>query len=1547
MAKNQMLEAKKSQRGPSAIDLALAHHMSEEGDAPLEFETDSEMMDDEYSRLRTFLEQRRNQKTSNSVFFKVNSRAIMGSKGQHLQAGAIPLFQGAALDLTNADLIGEKRFMKPPEASGVGGILVLAPQKFNQGLTLPVSSLKMKENFVDGEIQLNNRSGFHGNHVRLTAEKIHITMDEAEFVNPQMVYKTKEEESMVPIPEKVAITKDGFAPTFLSETLRIAAPTQNAAETTDEQQATPETLEEMVNEEMAANEPDHIVFQAGEGRFCTKPNVRPRMKMTKYDGFSVQWKDGNLVAIISVGSKEYELELEASEAYHTYFSDSITIEAKDSFGLINGILSEMGVSGVETDDSDLCYYGLEITEKGIFYTSLKNSALTTKIGDDWELKIGNTTSLEYSSNLLGNDDEDDGSYYDLAKTILQYIGVIKQDEEEGENEEEAEEGDNHFNLNIPFFTFPLIPGLLSVDAKFAAGAAIGYKVGGSVNNLMGMLKKQQTETFGLDLSAALTGNAYAGFQVGITAGLSFFMNISGNIGAKIALSGSEDGNNVLSAKVQTEFKKNRYGRPSLEKAVFDALGELRLRAIIDASLNAEILGWEKTLYSYTFKDWELAAIQAEIMATREKQNGKGKWSADASLSYRALSGKVNKTLDNKDELEKMIHKQEHSYGQAAFDASQSSFEDAKRMLYEYQNKNTPMFVSTDASNSGFLDMNKLIQNIQHRFYIQLRTNRETIAVEMEELEKLKQDKDYQKLGSKIQSKINQHTSNLQNIAKALEINQNSGGNASTSILRGLAAIGSDSPSEKIMGAYVAGGGREDRFHSYLREKSKREAVTVDSLISYEENRRKELSQKSEERIQQLRAFAASLGIAETDDTKGDVLLPKYKSLGGKAVNKALFTDVASLRRYEESRILEKHSKWFSMTGSRYQGHQERLDALAAKFPEIVQNGSDVPNAAFYNYYTETLFARGFRDHLDAHSNRERLLAYERNALSKKIGSSKHGSQALQKREEMRELFALGVRDQQQQEQLDTLISAGISGMTQDEKASYMTATKEDFIQALEQKQKALALKQIIGQKKKDSKTNKNKTWLYDAMKLDLTIDDLIAYEQTRAALYPQGKQRQSHEKRLRFLNQKKTEADALRQTDVEAAEKVIYNTIQIYFGMRKNEGQTTAASPDFNHGKGFQKDVLRRVEEEDISVQKLFQSGKWMPEESGDLRALREDQGSIYELVRKYGIKHGSAVKHEKNIQILDQYLQTQGPKEYSSEDLDRYYTYQIHRATSATIHSSRKADHATILETLEGISDYPQMLKKYREMGRGRRFLEHEQEDAENWVTPNMILQYERNRMHMLDQKHWDRIDALKQAESGTEEDQAQALKEYAESAKRFHAKGSNETVKISLQDIINAEIARQEIKLSVHDQRIAQLRSTDAEMTDEVKINAYDGSRFEPSKEDVDRIYSQHEQRLASNPESMAEELTSFETQEKEKQEEMYKQWKQVQTDITDKLIILAEQAKQCLEVVHNTENAINDPGSVFENESSTKAYIENVLEKTENDMQQVPEVIKTTNQ
>ena len=48
-----------------------------------------------------------------------------------------------------------------------------------------------------------------------------------------MIYKTEEAESAVPIPEKVTVTKEGIAPSFLTSNRRINVPSASPAVTND------------------------------------------------------------------------------------------------------------------------------------------------------------------------------------------------------------------------------------------------------------------------------------------------------------------------------------------------------------------------------------------------------------------------------------------------------------------------------------------------------------------------------------------------------------------------------------------------------------------------------------------------------------------------------------------------------------------------------------------------------------------------------------------------------------------------------------------------------------------------------------------------------------------------------------------------------------------------------------------------------------------------------------------------------------------------------------------------------------------------------------------------------------------------------------------------------------------------------------------------------------------------------------------------------------------------------------------------------------------
>ena len=66
--------------------------------------------------------------------------------------------------------------------------------------------------------------------------------------------------------------------------------------------------------------------------------------------------------------------------------------------------------------------------------------------------------------------------------------------------------------------------------------------------------------------------------------------------------------------------------------------------------------------------------------------------------------------------------------------------------------------------------------------------------------------------------------------------------------------------------------------------------------------------------------------------------------------------------------------------------------------------------------------------------------------------------------------------------LKSLFSSGLTQMSGDKKAYYMSATTDDLIEALRQNEKAEALKSLIKRKKEENKKSKNKKWVYEPLK---------------------------------------------------------------------------------------------------------------------------------------------------------------------------------------------------------------------------------------------------------------------------------------------------------------------------------------------------------------------------------------------------------------------------------------------------------------------------------
>ena len=156
------------------------------------------------------------------------------------------------------------------------------------------------------------------------------------------------------------------------------------------------------------------------------------------------------------------------------------------------------------------------------------------------------------------------------------------------------------------------------------------------------------------------------------------------------------------------------------------------------------------------------------------------------------------------------------------------------------------------------------------------------------------------------------------------------------------------------------------------------------------------------------------------------------------------------------------------------------------------------------------------------------MAYERSTAQKKLSDNEDGRAAMQNREELRKLLSMESKDANEVQKWQVPMQK----MLEDERVTCMTATKEDFVQALLKKQRAMTLKQSVMQAQKD-RNSKIGNWFYEAIKIDITIDDLIAYENKCLSMIANADRRQPHIDRKNFLADQKTK--------IEAEQKKIHN----------------------------------------------------------------------------------------------------------------------------------------------------------------------------------------------------------------------------------------------------------------------------------------------------------------------------------------------------------------------------------------------------------------------
>ncbi len=1490
-------------RRDSAVDLAV-QPAYEGGLKSGTFDTSAEMLLDEQKNKREFLMGVGKRSRTNRKFFSVNGSPIYGAAREQLRAGTIPLFEGAALNLENAALIGEKKFMKPPKAEGVGGMLALMPKGSSVGILLPLDRLRLQEDFVEGELTLNDRAGFRGQDIMFTGEKVEISREKVRFTGSKQIFGDPDSGVRVPLPDEMEIDENGFHPREIELALQMNfLPGETLAESVQE------TDETGAPAALAGT----LVFPGGGIR-----RLNGKMPIRHYDQVQIFSSGEGLTALVQFGDTQVLIEDVTENQDGTFRGEEMTIPTKAANEILNIIrgmsVHIAGKKDMKESTVSIVLKGLTIGNEGITFESMRNSGLELEF-DDMSIGLGNDIRLGTSGDLLGKEDEDD-SYLDLLTTIYdEFFGSDEEDEDKKEDE-------NNFKMSIPFMAVPIFPGVLSLEGEFSAKASVGYGLNAQLENIAGLIGKKDAGGFSVGLGAYIKGMAQAGVGVGLVAGPNFFLNLGAYLKALMRLGGNLEDGKLLNGNVKIDLEKGNRGMPHVKAAELNAEGGIALKAAIEGSVGVKVLGWEKELYTYTFGEWELGAIEAAIGANYERG---GKWKASASANYRLLAGRISGMAMSKEALRKMVERKKVS--QDIYDASKSSLENAKELLLMYSRKTQPVMIGTENGQSGFMDMNEAVKEVEFVFYNELMKQQDAIEFYRRGIEKLKNDGEYQKAGTTFKAGVEKHDARINQIQ--------------TDVAQVMSLNAQNASGSQVLEAYKLSTGGGKGFKKHLLKRAEKDAVTVERLTEYEQKRIEELSRSGNARIAAIREFAQNNGIGETDRTKGEILAKRYRELGGKMLRKAEFTPLSVLREWEENRQAQL------LGGNKsYQKHKSRVEQLNSF---LAQNpaGTDKINPAFYAYYVKELGAGGFNRSLAQFAGKQHIMQLEEQKRRANGGLSEKEQELAvfeQKRERKRQLEEKNARTEEEEKELaeiNTGIAQQLVQLKNNKKSVYMTATRENFADALRAEKRAAVIKNKMREMKENNKTTGGDDLrsLYFSVRDNLTLEDCIEYE-TRMAAALTGIEKMQHEAKKRELEQAVAAAETMK--GMERA-KFIGQALEKYlFGIGGQGGE----------GRAMLGEILRRAEKEDFSVQKYFSQDAFKALDTDEIKALEESDLPLRDALGTFGGKKTNARKRKgTNRALLEKYMKSLGPREYTEEDLLRSYEYELGRAGRITRGSDRTVSEGTIYLRMKQMYgddsiSYADMLKTYEQFGRKDSYLSYLQEKAPEWVTPQMILDYEQGRMGVLSKKHDDRIKMLREGELLPPEEQREVAREYALASGLYEKEGSDASLALSPEDLILMETEKIGAKTAAHRERLEILG--DASKTEEERVAAYNGSRFSVSKDAVVAQYMELMGTLTADPQAMADELTSYETERRTHYQELVEEWEKPVKECQEFVVNLVEQAQKCYEVVQGAEKAIQNPESIFgDSDSGVNQYIDQVLTPAQQDQDKVPEMLNSADQ
>lgn len=1504
-----------------------------------------DVVGEELSQLESFLAasaSKENERRHDTVFFQIHGANLYGGKDRAITGGEVPLFQGAALNLSNATLQGSKRMFRAPEAKGNGGFVTVLPTGLNSAIRFPMQSLNLKEDYAAGLSHIGEQVGF-GTFNRLVTQHIalegnQITMFDSFLVNnlsnvggmPTSVAvgtvqidaaglhsKLGDDTMMaflnVHAPAKPASNAPDVPEATTTPTATTTDTTDLTATTTTEQPedvpVVPETIEEAAPLISFSKEKIPVVLNGKKQRmvyFIRHMDVTQQGEETKATiqggiNSTIEVEEGVTLDGDKVTLESLDIELgevgERTLAAHLY---DLTLQGGVLYAKRCGFSAKTGDDDEEGEEGD-GEEGDEEDDDGIFAQMRGDywDSATEALSDSWDEIKSSAWGLDFASMggvakaapsdilaALSETAEDSGM---TTEQILEAWDAVVSGELQKEAEATCEKEDASIEASAgASLSIPIVPGVslkIGAGAEFSAGYSLNDSDFTAPNIAIedGKLKLADDAKYSRGISAEVAAEVFLSFGVGV--GISNVAEIVAALKASLAASASTTVG--FDAALNLDEGHLQLGTLSLHGNI-----EAALKASLTGGISLDIFVWSKDLYTKTLASKTIAQAAGSLEASKNYGAGE-KWKFESQLGASFMDSAYSSAQDE-ELLKKMLSDSENKTYQ--FDANQENFErikqdfiKAKEIVARYKKGKS----SADKNSATVIDKEGpatialLIRNTEDRFYNQFQQNKDMIESCTKQLESLRKNSEFL---------------NLRDNNTTYE-----GFQAELDAVKALLA--SEAPEERqegetrlqaLSGQIKGSGAIKANQKDVATDKAMEQLKTKDTLLAYERSRAGELGKEFIDNRAAAMREMAKLKIAP--DEQSAALYKFYLGRCKKHLQSHYISNVASsdhMLEYIYGKAKEKHPE-------KETKHKDRIAKLQTAYDALGEEKQGLPNPAFYDTYqgvdADTEFgkyfvsAKGIRGSQLGVSTVDQLRAFLKDRMSSSL-SSQDAWKYVERRDEYEALMRARAQtielggdstsvDKQMKEKRSHAVTKERSFLTGESRIGHMFATGDDLTKARQQVQMVKDLQST----KRDGKSVSIATQVYERLKNDgESISKLIAFERSRST------------------------------PDVNAVK--LLSDYAIAIAAIKSDGEANATKATSEVGSSEPAVIERNHLREEAT--RRYLDGKFDKEyrgalyakhakniNTGDFASHLEDElkdnfraDLLYSQADLDNTDYAGKGKDE-DLSVFEQRqnldsddvtkaLNTNiNTRSLSDEQMIAYYDYKMREKDN---------DAANLYEMVRSGMPYAKILeqlaRKENEDIR-EKFQKYLASNIATLITPRQIMNYESARQFEKTNPFATQLDYLADGDL----DKFAMDKWGKDYVSKSYKKDSNT---ISLNQINQIELDEQEAAIAKHTARIQMLESADDGSSPE-----YTGKRLSFARS----IVRHKRNELLENPDSLLDILGTMVTSAKESNDEPFQKCLDLEQSLETRVATLSSQQATCQNISSNARALLENPENVF---------------------------------